>query len=163
MRLTKVMTKGGIKKVIEFEQLEEVWTDENSGSHYLYKCKLESGATVIVFPLNYNNTSVYIPIAFRGVNYDGKEQTANGKYSIEIDLTDIELTREIQVVLLTGQLVWEKRQNKLIAKNASLQALKKYINLTAGKCVITNSNYPNAEYVCTRDTYDRVELKMYIG
>ena len=163
MRLTKVMTKGGVKKVVEFEQLEDVWTDENSGTHYLYKCKLESGATVVVFPLNYNNTSVYIPIAFRGVNYDGKEQTAHGKYSIEIDLSNIELTREIQVVLLTGQLVWEKRQNKLIAKNASLQAIKKYINLTDGKCVITNSKYPNSEYVCTRDTYDRETLHMYIG
>ena len=163
MRLTKVITKGGIKKVVDFERLEDVWTDENSGTHYLYRCKLENGANIIVYPLNYNNTSIYIPVAFRGVNYDGKEQTANGKYSIEIDLTNIELTREVQVVLLTGQLVWTKKQNKLIAKNASLQALKKYINLTSGKCVVTNSNYPNSEYMCTRDTYDRVVLKKYIG
>ena len=163
MRLEKVITSKGIRKVVEFKQLEEVWTDENSGSHYLYRCKLENGATVVVFPMNYNNTSKYIPVAFKGVNYDGKEQTANGKYSIQIDLSDITFTREMQVVFLTGQLVWTKKQNKLIAKNASLQALKKYINLTDGVCTITNSKYPNSEYVCTRDTYDRVELKMYIG
>jgi hypothetical protein len=160
--VSKVVTSKGIRKVVEDEQLEEIWFDTNSRGHHLHRCKLETGAIILAYPLENHKTSYFVPQSFKGVNYDGKVQTVSGKYTLEIDLENIELTRDIQVVFLTGQVVWKKDGNKIIGENASLQAIKKYINLTAGKCTITNPKYPNSEYVCTRDTYDRETLHMYI-
>lgn len=162
MKLTKVYTSKGIQKVVDFKQLDLIWTDENSGEHFSYKARLESGAIVNVYPLNFNNTSIFIPIAFKGINYEGKEQTAHGKYDLIIPLENLDYTREMQVVFLTGQLVWNKTKDSIVAECASLQAIKKYINLIGCDCIVKH-HINGLEYKCNKQTYDRVELHNMIG
>ena len=137
----KVLTSQGYRSVVKDTPLETVWTDPyGSGQHLLHRVTVDTGATFVAFPLRKSNTSFYIPMSFKGINYTTKEQSVFGDYDAKVRINT--LTREIQSLLLTSKIVWSfnKEDHTIIECEAvSLSALKWVAKATNAEVVVTNT------------------------
>ena len=137
----KVLTSQGLKRVVKDTPLDTVWTDPyGSGQHLLHRVTIDTGATFVAYPLRKSNTSFYIPMSFKGINYTTKEQSVSGNYNARVRINT--LNREIQFSLLTSRIVWsfDKKDHTIIECEAvSLSALKWVAKLTEAEVVVTNT------------------------
>lgn len=138
----KVLTSQGYRSVVKDTPLDTVWTDPyGSGQHLLHRVTVDTGATFVAYPLRKSNTSFYIPMSFKGINYTTKKQEAFGNYNAKVRINT--LTREIQFSLLTSKIVWSfnKEDHTTIECEAvSLSALKWVAKLTDAEVIVTNTH-----------------------
>lgn len=137
----KVLTSQGFKSVVKDIPMDSVWTDSyGSGQHLLHRVTIDTGATFVAFPLKKCNTSFYIPMSFKGVNYTTKEQSVFGNYNAQVRFNT--LSRDVQALLLTSKIVWNfsKDDHTLIeCVGVSLSALKWVAKATDAEVVVTNT------------------------
>lgn len=137
----KVLTSQGFKSVVKDTPMDSVWTDSyGSGQHLLHRVTIDTGATFVAFPLKKCNTSFYIPMSFKGVNYTTKVQSVFGTYSAKVRFNT--LSRETQALLLTSKIVWNfnKEDHTIVECEAvSLSALKWVAKSTDAEVVVTNT------------------------
>jgi hypothetical protein len=137
----KVLTSQGLKNVVKDTPLGTVWTDPyGSGRHPLHRVTIDTGATFVAFPLKRCNSSYYIPMAFKGVNYSTKVQSVSGNYNARVRINT--LNRDNQRLLLDSKIVWsfDKEDHSIVECEAvSLSALKWVAKATEDEVVVTNT------------------------
>ena len=137
----KVLTSQGYRSVVKDTALGTVWEDPyGSGRHPLHRVTIDTGATFVAFPLKRCNSSYYIPMAFKGVNYTTKEQSVFGNYDAKVRINT--LNRDNQRLLLDSKIVWNfnKEDHSIVeCEGVSLSALKWVAKATDAEVVVTNT------------------------
>ena len=161
----KVLTSQGFKRVVKDTPMDSVWADSyGSGQHLLHRVTIDTGATFVAFPLKKCNSSFYIPMSFKGINYTNKEQSVFGNYDAKVRFNT--LSRETQALLLTSKIVWNfnKEDHSIVeCEGVSLSALKWVAKATDAEVVVTNTHTGLTWVFDNGKEFNSPEIRQMIG